>query len=254
MNKKQLLPLLLAATILVSFAAAASSVKASPSRHVFVGLNAIKPDIGGPTYVADVVRYCTNNQGIGSYAAVQPTTVGMVSHGEYWCSVVAVNEASGYIAEVAVDITWRSTSPNWDTKVYFIYSDPSIYPSGQQISSYDMGYSSSPQQPQVGVYVHTGTPQGTVWDYVVNSNTRATHDFGTAWTQQYVGASLESYAQPPAGTNTQTILTDYQISFKNTQGFWTITSSTGQQTYITSGYKVSESDSGDNHYMKSTAT
>ncbi|MCW3994958.1 MAG: hypothetical protein NWE98_02260 [Candidatus Bathyarchaeota archaeon] len=248
------MPLLLAVAILASSTGVVSSVKATPTNHVFARLSDIKPDIGGPTYVANVIRYCTNNQGIGSYATVQPTTVGMTSHGEFWCSVVAVNEASGYIAEVAVDITWRSTSPNWHTVVYFIYSDPSIYPLGQQFSSYDMGYSSSPQQPQVAVYVHSGTPQGTVWDYVVNNNTRATHDFGTAWTQQYVGASLESYAQPPTGTNGQTILSDYQISFKNTQGLWTATSSSGQQTYTTSGYKVSQSDSGNYHYWKSTAT
>ena len=242
--------------MLVSFATAVSSVKATPARLAFPGLSTIKPDIGGPNYVADVIRFCDNNQGIGSVATVEPTTVGMVSHGEYWCSLVAVNDDSHYIAEVAVDITWRSTSPNWHTVVYFIYSDPSIYPNGQQItgSTYDMGYSTSPQQPQVAVYIHTGTPQGTSWDYVVNSNTRATHDYGSAWTQQYVGASLESYAQPTAGTNGQTILTDYRMCFKNTAGQWTDTSSTGQQTDVTTGYKVSESDSGYNHYMKSTAT
>jgi len=238
----------------VSFAAAVSTVKAAPENHVFPGLSTIHSErIGGPDYTATVIRYCTDNQGIGSYAAIQPTTVGMENHGEYWCALVAVNEDSEYIAEVAVDITWRSQSPNWRTQVYFIYSDPSIYPQAQQIpsSTYDMGWSSSPQQPQVAVYVHSGTPQGTVWDFVVNSYTRATHDYGTAWTQQYVGCSLESYDQPTDGTSGQTIVTDYQISFKNTAGTWTGTSSAIQTTDTQWDYLVTQSDSGLSHYFKS---
>ena len=211
--------------------------------------------IGNSNYKANVLSFVPGNVGTGSYAKIDPTTVGMSGHGDYWIAVTAVNEASKYYAEVAFEVTWRSASPNWHTKMYFIYSDPTLWPGGQIISGtvYDLGYSADPPSHEIAVYSNDWNPQTKQWNFVVDTITKTTYTYGVSWYAQYAGVALETYDQPPTGTNGQTIVSFYQASYRNSVGVWTATNSLSQTRETSTGFKVSRSDSGSYHYIKSTA-
>jgi hypothetical protein len=253
-KKFVLASLLIAAVIfLPSVSLVVSSAKAEPIPFVPPTVGSIHPDAGNPNYYLDMIRYAS---AIGSFAYVRPTTVGFSGNSEYWSSVVAVNDGSDYYAEIAVDVTYNSGmgSTPYDTIVYCIYSNPSVWPGGTEFYADNLGYSAAPQQPEVAVYIASGTTTGTTWDWIVGTTTIATHNYGTAWTADYVGVSVESYQQPTAHTSGQTLVTDYELSYKNTGGVWT--DSAGLTSYFseTSGYEVTPELNGDYYYMVSTAS
>ena len=255
MKKKSVLISIVLAVIicLPSLSITLSSVKAAPVPFFPPTIGNVNPDAGNPNYYLNMIRYCS---AIGSFAYVRPTTIGFAGNSEYWSSVVAVNDQSDYYAEIAVDVTYNSNegSTPYDTIVYCIYSNPSVWPGGTEFYADNLGYASAPQQPEVAVYIASGTPSGTTWDWIVGTTTIATHNYGTAWTADYIGVSVESYQQPTAHTYGDTLVTDYELSYKNTSGIWTDSSGLTSYYSETSGYEVTPSLNGDYHYMISTAS
>jgi hypothetical protein len=209
-----------------------------------------KPLFLNPNYYANEDRYYTN---LGAYASVSPKSVGFGDgHGEFWCSVVAVDYTNHYFAEAAVDVTYDMGRGQWHTVVYSGYSNPGIWPQGtyDMTNTYDMGYSSSPQSPTIAVYDHLGNSSGVSWDFVANNWTFNTHYYGVHWTGTCVSVTLESYAQPLANSNGQVLAADSYIYYKNTGGIWTGTSA--GTDYGKTGFNVAQSNVGPIHSWTST--
>lgn len=206
-------------------------------------------DFFNPWGVIQCERWNITN--IGAYAQVSPTTVRVDDPGngieEYWVSVVAFNTDSERYAEVAVDVAYVKSENKWYTNAICVICD-GTWPIGYYQDLEFLGSSSiAPATPSVAVY----RTSGNTWDFVVNGNVFHSYTFASSWTPSKISTAMESYTVPHGWTNGQTIVSNTDIHYKGTNGYW-YTASPSYSFKIPDAFSVAQTTTSTTQIITST--